>query len=492
MTSETLSKHSSEYWENIRKQTGLFTFDKAARSVPAYKRLLTQKNLRAGNVRSWDDFVAKVPTVTKKDYLRKHELSSLMCEDSLKTEFLEYSTSSGSTGVPFYYPRFSNLSRGYGKVLEAFINLRPAESTLVIVCFGMGVWIGGVHTYEALVDIGKHRKGLSVIAPGVSKSEIYRAVTELGKSYDQIILAGYPPFIKDVVDDLNGMGAFTKPGKFRFFFAAEVFTEEFRDYVTRIAKCTSVFTDTMNIYGTSDIGAMARETPLAILIRRLVGSNVELRKELFGSEKMPTLAQYDPHDYVFENIKGTVHVTAPNVLPFVRFSLGDRGGAFSYDEVVALFASKGIDIKKEAEKAGIPLWKMPFVFVLERDDFSVSLYGLQIYPEYLRPIMLDKPIDTLSTGRFVLEIQHNKKHDQYLAVHLEMKEGEIHVDHKTVKLVHDVIHEGLRSRSSEFKELTNHVKEKDLLQVNFHPYASAPYFTGSVKQRWVMKDVKKK
>src|SRR5438045_2795417 len=36
---------------------------------------------------------------------------------------------------------------------------------------------------------------ITVITPGNNKEEIYRVVTELGASFEQVVLLGYPPFL---------------------------------------------------------------------------------------------------------------------------------------------------------------------------------------------------------------------------------------------------------------------------------------------------------
>ena len=49
----------------------------------------------------------------------------------------------------------------------------------------------------------------------------------MAPQYDQIILCGYPPFMKDVVDEAKDNGVNWKDFNIKMIFAAEAFSEEF-------------------------------------------------------------------------------------------------------------------------------------------------------------------------------------------------------------------------------------------------------------------------
>ena len=72
----------------------------------------------------------------------------------------------------------------------------------------MGVWIGGLFTYEAVKTIAERGDyALSIITPGLNKAEVVKAVKHLGKDFDQIIIGSYPPILKDILDDGVQAGA---------------------------------------------------------------------------------------------------------------------------------------------------------------------------------------------------------------------------------------------------------------------------------------------
>ena len=75
------------------------------------------------------------------------------------------------------------------------------EPTLVIIGFGMGVWIGGTLTYRAFDIASRRAYPVSVLPAGVNKTEILKALHDLAPSFKQTIIIGYPPFVKDILDE---------------------------------------------------------------------------------------------------------------------------------------------------------------------------------------------------------------------------------------------------------------------------------------------------
>jgi hypothetical protein len=81
------------------------TFRRAALEVPAYADFLRRNNVAAERIRTPQDF-ARVPPVTKANYLHHYPLSMLARGGDI-TEAGIWSTSSGSSGKPTYWPRGS-------------------------------------------------------------------------------------------------------------------------------------------------------------------------------------------------------------------------------------------------------------------------------------------------------------------------------------------------------------------------------------------------
>lgn len=465
-------------------------FHRAAREVPAYKQFLKQSGIKAGAITSAKD-IPSIPPIGKDNYLRAYPYKDLFWGGLLSEPHIMTSTS-GSTGEPFYFARSSSVDEQSALIHERFFlqsSLSKTEPTLVIVCFGMGVWIGGLITYQAFQLLGKRGHPISVITPGINKAEIFKTLRLLAPHYKQIILAGYPPFIKDMLDEAVEAGISLKKHRVALLFAAEAFTEHFRDYVAKKAGIKNALTDTMNIYGTADLGTMAAETPLAILIRKLAMKKPAIFQELFGSiYKTPTLAQYIPSFTSFEESEGQLYISGDSAMPLVRYSIGDHGGVLSYEGIAKTMRAHGISLAKEMQKNKIPqaLSKLPFVYVYERKDLSTTLYGLQVYPETIRETLIEETFAPFVTGRFTLITKYDDNHNQYLEINIEMRHEKEATHAFSSHLLAEVI-KNLKLKNGEYKELASFLGEKSEPRLVFWPHEDPTYFRRDIKQKWVIR-----
>lgn len=488
---ELLRTKTSDFWIEEGKKRSLALFHEAAKRVPAYKDFLKQHGVDSKKIKTWEDF-QKVPLIDKKNYLKKYPLEKL-CWDGALNHPMVFTSTSGSTGDPIYFCRGEKLDWQSSLIHELFLKNTAhgiKKPTLVIVGFGMGVWIGGLITYKAF-EIAAQRGNypVSIITTGINKKEIFRALKILAPKYHQTIIVGYPPFIKDIIDESEGEGVDIKKLRVRFLFAAEAFTEKFRNHIAEKAGVKNVFTDTLSVYGSADIGTMAYETTISILIKRLALKNKSIFKDLFShATKVPTLAQFNPLHINFEALEdGEVVLTGDSAIPLVRYAIGDHGGVFSFNEMEKLTKKYGVDIRKEEKKVGIKeTHQLPFVYVYERNDNATTIYGLLIYPEIIREALLDKMLAKSLTGKFNMETKFDKKQDQFLEINLELRKGE-----KTTgalkKNTEKMIFNELRAKSSEFKELSDFLGKRARPKLVFWPAEHPTYFKPGVKQKWTKK-----
>lgn len=485
-----LETKNAAYWEAEGKRRALSLFYAVAQQVPAYKDFLKKNSVRPASIKTWKDF-EKLPLVSKKNYLRQYPLKDLCWGGSLNKP-LTFTATSGSTGAPFYFPRQLALDEQYATIIESYLragNLKKNESTLVIVCFGMGVWIGGLITYKAF-EIAANRLGapVSIITPGINKVEIFNALKLLAPQYDQVILIGYPPFIKDIIDEAPSQQIALKKLHLRLMFAAEAFTEPFRNYLAKHAGVKNVFTDMLNVYGSADIGAMAYETGVSILIKRLAVKRPQLFTELFTTTtKSPTLAQFNPLHIYFESVNGEIALTGNNAVPLIRYAIGDNGGVWNYAEVKTVLQKHGIAVEREAQRAHIrSVPELPFVYLYERKDFSTTLYGLQVYPETVREVLNREPYASVLSGKLTLLTKFNNKQDQFIDINVECRKKQklsLTLQHRLIK----DIHLNLKKQNSEYRELSQHVKDRPLLRLTLWPAEDPTYFKPGIKQNWVKK-----
>lgn len=477
---------TERYWLVRGNNLSLRLFKSAAKRVFAYKKFLKKSKVQPSRIHSFKD-LAKVPLMSKKNYFRKFALSEVTWPGLLLKQGQVMTATSGSTGAPTYFPRNEAVDINYSLIAEFFLNNGLGGSTLLIDAFGMGVWIGGLITYQAFREAALRGSPVTILTPGINKKEIFHALRELAPSFQNVILAGYPPFLKDIIDEAAEERVDFRKFSLRLLFAAESFTENFRDYVVRKARVRSPYFDTMNLYGSAELGAMAFETPGAIFIRRLALKHAEIYEELFNNKKIPTLAQYDSSFIAFEENEGQILITADSAVPFVRYAIGDNGGVFSLSQIEAAFLRNGVYLKQEAVKARIPLLPLPFVYVYERSDFSTTLYGLQIYPQTIKLALESRKLQAFLTGKFAMKAIYDKKSNQFLEINVELK-PRVAVTKQISSLTDKNILEMLLHHNSEFRELTKMLSIKRTKpKIVFWPYNHDAHFKSGIKQQWLKK-----
>jgi phenylacetate-CoA ligase len=482
---KSYSQPANRDWPKYEANYRFNLFQKMYSELSAYREFLKQQKFDFRKINAASDTLM-IPPLTKPGYFRRFQLKDKLWPQ-YKDRALVTTSTSGSTGNPNYFVRAAELDWQYSILAEYFLKNGPQGSTLVIDCFGMGVWIGGLFTYQAFYYASNRSFPLTIITPGINKKEIFSALKEFAPNFKNLIFTGYPPFIKDILDEARFEGIDLEEWNCRFLFAAESFTENFRDYIAHASGLQNIYRDTLNIYGTAELGAMAFETPGSIFIRRLSLAHPEVFTELFGNRKIPTLCQYNPTFISFEESAGQLLITADNATPFCRYQVGDSGGVYSLGRIIEVFKKNKINLIAEAKKSKVDIITLPFVYVYERNDFSTTLYGLQIYPQTIKRALETSNFNRNLTGKFTLETLYNKKSDQYLKINLELKPK-----HKLNKKLYSQVEKSivkiLLSENSEYRELTgmlgtNRTKPK----LFFWPFNNVRYFKSGIKQQWLKK-----
>jgi len=405
------------------RENALALFHEVAATVPAYPAFLAEHDVDPIAVRTVDDLRA-VPVVTKANYVQRYPLAD-RCRGGRLEACDMIAVSSGSTGQPTFWPRFLTDELAVARRFEQVFHdsFAAAERrTLAVVCFALGTWVGGMFTASCCRHLALKGYPITVITPGNNKDEIFRVVTELGPSFDQVVLLGYPPFLKDVIDAGLARGVRWPDLHVRVVTAGEVFSEEWRSLVAERLGSRAPEYDFASLYGTADAGVLAVETPLSIAVRRFLATRPETARALFGQERLPTLLQYDPHARYFEAVDGALLFSGDNGVPLVRYGILDTGGVVPHETMLATLASAGFDPLAALPRGGARL--LPFVFVFGRSDFTVSYYGANVFPENVT-VGLEQPgIQSWVTGKFVMEVRRDADENEHLSVIVELAPGE--------------------------------------------------------------------
>src|SRR3569623_1160527 len=238
-------------------------------ATPLANCLTSAHNGEAAAVCDVDAYRA-LPLMTKQNYMLAYPLAE-RCRYGALHACDMLAMSSGSTGIPTVWPRTVahelDITFRFEQVFHA---CRAHErSTLAVVCFARGAWVGGMFTTACCRHLAMKGYPLTVVTPGNKKEEIFRVVEELGPQYELIVLLGYPPFIKDVIDSVGTQHIDWPRYKPKLVFAGEV----------------------------------------------------------FGEARLPTLVQYDPRSRYFEvRDDDTLVVSGDSGVPLMRYHIADKGG----------------------------------------------------------------------------------------------------------------------------------------------------------------------
>jgi phenylacetate-CoA ligase len=464
-------------------EAALALFRDVAATVPAYRAFLAEQGVDPATVRTAADF-GRLPLVTKQNYLQRYPLAQL-CRDGRLESCDMVAASSGSTGQPTFWPRFlSDELPIAARFEQIFRDSFRADSrrTLAVVCFALGTWVGGLFTTFCCRYLAAKGYPLTVVAPGNNKAEIGRVVRELAPQFDQTVLLGYPPFLKDVIDGGIADGIDWRPLETKLVLAGEVFSEEWRTLVGERLGSAEPCYDSASLYGTADAGVLGNETPLSIAIRRFLSAKPEAARELFGGSRLPTLVQYDPFARYFEVQDGTLLFSGSNGVPLVRYHIADTGGIIDYAQMLRFLADWGFDPAGAlSRRDGRGVRPLPFVYVFGRSNFTVSYFGANIYPENITVGLEQPEIAPWVTGKFVLQAKEGLDQAPHLSVVVELGPGIEGSEAKRDAIARSILAQLMRL-NSEFANYTP--AEYRLPRVTLRPTGDPEWFPVGVKHRY--------
>lgn len=467
-----LSEHATaDPWPTLAR-----LLQDTVREVPAYADFLRARGVDPLRIQSISDF-AQLPLTTKRDYVQAYPLAA-RCRHGALERCDMIAVSSGSTGEPTVWPRSLRDELSVALRFEQIFHdsfEADRKRTLAVVCFPLGTWVGGLFTTACCRHLASKGYPITVVAPGNNKPEILRVVRALAASFEQVVLLGYPPFVKEVIDHGREQGIDWPSLSVRLVFAGEVFSEEWRTLVGERAGLRRPLRDSASMYGTADAGVLGVETPLSIAIRRFLSTRPGAARELFGESRLPTLLQYDPLQRFFEVHQRTLVFSGDNGVPLIRYHISDDGGLYAHDDLLARLGELGFDAHAEARRDGERgVRALPFVYVFGRSHFALSLYGANVFPEMVA-IALEQPhTSPFVTGKFVMQVVAER-----LTVAVELAgESEQGLEDRLA----DAMLASLLRLNSEYHHYVP--AERQRPAVTLHPQGDPGYFPVGVKHRY--------
>ncbi len=464
-------------------ERALKIFHEAARRVPAYKNFLEKHNIRPEDIKTKSDF-SQVPLVDKVNYISQYSLEDLSW-DGVLDEAKCISTSSGSTGAPFYWPRGERQEQVTGMIFQyVYESIFGAKdhSTLCVDSFALGTWIAGLELYNATRWSTNQGSKIVIITPGIDQAEVLNQIKKLSRGFKRIILAGYPPFVKDSIESGTASGINWSTMDIRLLTGGEAFSETWRERVLHmIGKKPDDLESLIAMYGMAETGVVGHETPLSIHVRRL------LRNMKISDPALPeyhddiAIYQYYPTARYFEVADDhSLILTSDAGLPLVRYDTRDVGGIVSFETITSRIRSL---LPTITEHVDISTWQLPFIYLYGRKDFSVSFYALKIYVENIKRALEHPTISHLVSGLSTMDVEHTSTLDQSLHIIIELSRGSTPnaALHKTIS---QVVVNTLREVNSEYNKLYTSIGERALPTIELVPYGKIDTIPGR-KHKWI-------
>jgi len=487
-----MSTMKASFWEKQGQKKVLKRFKAVADQVPAYQKLLQEKNLNPDSIKTIDNF-KELPIVDKKNYLKKFELTELCLDGKLSDKYL-IDRSSGYSGTSFFWPRLPDEDKDYPTYMklayEQFYQIHE-KSTLMIITLALGSWVGGEKISWATREIAlRGENPFTVITPGTNIDETLEIVEYFKNKYDQIVIVGYPPFIKTIIDEGERRGIDWPSIKVKIGLGGEGYSEDWREYIReKIGMDKNDFMGIAGGYGAADLGmSVGREYPISVLIRKLAHQNKKLAKELFGEENIPSLCQYNPATFYIEEVDKELIFSCQPGIPLIRYNIHDRGGVIPFDQALEIAESHGFKPFEMLTELGYTkrdIWQLPFFYVYGRSDGTVSISGGKIYVENIKEALDDPRIAKTNTGNFKMYVEYDDRQNQKLTIKVELSNG-IQSNDELVKKYQDIIVEQLLNVNSEYAILHRTNRKGVLPKVELLVYKQSELFNDrSIKNRYI-------
>ena len=381
-------------------------FRSARRAVPAYRQFLVDQR--------WDDArpFADVPVMDKANYVSRYSLAARCVHGVLPTGGLLIDESSGSSGAPTNWVRGSAERAANGRTIRRGLQHRLGERPFFFLnAFALGPWATGVNLTLSMSNWCR----IKSVGPDVAK--IVNTLREFGTGHHYVI-AGYPPFLKQVVDRAE---IDWRAYQVSMVFGGEAMSESMRRYLEARGVQTIY-----GSYGASDLELnIAAETPLTIALRRLLESRPDLAARVLEHPgAMPMIFQYNPAEFFIERTSGgelAVTICRPRyTAPKVRYNIHDLGHVLRFPALQALLAEAGMTVD-DLEPGALDL---PLLFHYGRSDASVAFYGCKIPPADVQEAVFRVPALATAVDAFQLQVHDDADGDKRLVVALEVVDAE--------------------------------------------------------------------
>ena len=376
----------------------LKAFHRAARRVPAYRRLLEARGVDPAQITNIREFKNKVPILDKETVFASNELRDLCVGADLDGVSLFYS-SSGHSGVFSYGVETRQGARRAALAVEFFLDAAfhiSRRKTLLINCLPMGVKV--------------HTRTLALAETSVRSDVVLALIRKLKGDFDQFILVGESPFLKMLVEEGCEAGIPWHDLTVHVVTGGEFIAENYRTHLARLLGIDFERPERGMILvsmGISELGlSLFHETPETVRIRRAARDDHTLRDALFGEgcEVCPLVMQYHPQLTFMETVpteSGSPELVVSMLdtglkIPLLRYNTRDRVHLVSYAAMRETFSDAGYG-------SLLPPFQLPFGLVSGRSQCLELEGGETVSPDQIKEALYENfDVAWSATGNFRL------------------------------------------------------------------------------------------
>jgi phenylacetate-CoA ligase len=437
--------------EQLSRRRAAAAFFNARRTVPAYREFLAGHGLM--DVRHFED----VPPMDKDSYIKKWPLESLCQNGRIPDHGVVIDESSGSSGTATNWIRGPAERAIARRLIQYSARATFGNDTFVLLnAFALGPWATGMNVSMSMVD----RCILKSIGPDAGK--VAATLELLGPRY-RYLIAGYPPFLKSLVETAS---IDWKDFNICAIVGGEGMSEALRSVLN------NHFRKTISSFGASDLEInIAVETDYTIALRQRLSVDPALSVALCGSERMPMIFQYDPLNYLVEsdserNLLVTIN-RLETVSPRVRYNIRDRGIVRSTQAVDDVLETQG-----RPSHARAPRLDLPLLFHWGRQDSSVAFYGCKITPEDVQHVVLRVAALGQTIANFALHPWEDEGANKRLELWLELAPGAPTPDNAAA--IDDAVWRELAAVNQDFRESIKMVPPNRRPTVKLFTFGESP------------------
>ncbi len=465
----------------VGKWKAWYAFEKASKQCPAYTDFLSKHGGRV-KLKGWSwvpDFSGVTP-MDKPNYIKAYTIPERCHGGRIPTRGAVIDESSGSTGKPNNWVRGKDEREAVARIMQLALQelLGNRKQIMFVNAFALGPWATGMCVSGSIVDVVL----LKSTGPDIDK--IITTLRDFGPGF-QYVIAGYPPFLKQLVDS-NGVDW----SKYDIvaFYGGEGMSEDMRTYLMR------AFTKVYGDYGASDLEInVSAENDFTIEFRREMARNAPFRHAVNArvaakcadtrrlADALPHVFQYNSMDYLVEtNELGELLVTLcrhTNVAPKIRYNIHDNGHVMTYRDAVKLAQAHGVDTS--AFPVAI-LGDLPLMFLYGRSDLSVGFYGCKITPGEVEKIIFSMPELAEAFNSFRLITFEDAQHDKQLTLAIELGQGKAApADSETMR---ERIFSALRGANQDYRESERIFTAKGVVpKLEFHGFREGPFVGSDIR-----------